>query len=216
MSSDIRAVLWDFGGVIVSSPFEALNRYEAECGLPRDFIRRVNSMNPLANAWARMERGELSLAAFGDAFRSESAALGHPVDGRDLLPLLAGDIRPRMVEALKAVKRRYRVACLTNNIRIGHGPSMSGSAEKAAALRDVLALFELVLESSRLGARKPEPAFYARACELLGVAPSECVFLDDLGVNLKPAAAMGMRTIKVVDPDKALAELGALIDLKLV
>jgi putative hydrolase of the HAD superfamily len=216
MERDIRAVLWDFGGVITASPFEALNRYEAAHGIPRDFIRRVNSIDPHANAWARMERGELALETFGEAFRVESAALGHAIDGRELLPLLAGEIRPRMVVALRLVKAKYRIACLTNNIRVGHGPAMSGSPGRAMALREVLDLFEIVLESSRVGVRKPEPAFYERACAMLGVVPAECVLLDDLGINLKPAALMGMRTIKVVDPERALAELGEVLGMNLL
>jgi putative hydrolase of the HAD superfamily len=78
-----------------------------------------------------------------------------------------------------------------------------------------MARFEHVVESSKVGCRKPEPRFYEIACELLGVTPHECVFLDDLGINLKPAAAMGMRTIKVLDPADALASLSAILDLEL-
>jgi putative hydrolase of the HAD superfamily len=212
----IRAVLWDFGGVILSSPFEAFNRYEAERGLPRDFLRSVNARNPDSNAWARMERSEVDAATFGALFAAESRALGHEVDGRDLLPLLGGAIRPRMVAALKAVKTRYTVACLTNNVRGGHGPGMARTPEQAAAVAEVMALFDLVVESSKVGARKPEPVFYERACSLLGITPDEAVFLDDLGINLKPAAAMGMKTIKVTDPDGALAALGAVIGMDLL
>lgn len=159
----IRAVLWDFGGVILSSPFEAFNRYEAARGLPRDFLRSVNARDPDSNAWARMERSEVDAATFGALFAAESRALGHEVDGRDLLPLLGGEIRPRMVAALKAVKTRYKVACLTNNVRGGHGPGMSRTPEQAAAVAAVMALFDVVVESSKVGARKPEPVFYERA-----------------------------------------------------
>lgn len=216
METTIKAVLWDFGGVILTSPFQALNRYEAERGLPRDIIRRINSTNPLTNAWARMERGELTIAEFSQAYRQESSALGHEIDGAELLPLLAGEIQTVMVEALRRVRSRFRVACLTNNIRVGHGPGMSTDPERAARLREVLELFELVLESSRLGSRKPEVVFYERACEALAVTPQECVFLDDLGVNLKPAAAMGMTTIKVVEPEQALRELGEVLGMDLL
>jgi putative hydrolase of the HAD superfamily len=211
----LRAVLWDFGGVILSSPFEAFNRYEAAHGLPRDFIRSVNARDPDTNAWARMERSEVDADAFGLLFAAESAALGHRVDGRDVLALLAGEIRPRMVAALKTVKTRYKTACLTNNVKRGHGPGMSRTPEQAAAIAGVMALFDCVVESSKVGARKPEPAFYRHACAALGIAPEEAVFLDDLGINLKPAAAMGMKTIKVTDPDVALAELGAIVGMAL-
>lgn len=209
----IRAVLWDFGGVILSSPFDAFRRFEAERGLPADFLRRVNSTNPHANAWAKFERGEVDAEAFGALFLAESTALGHAVHGRDLLPLISGEVRPRMVAALRQVKTRYAVACLTNNMPLGHGPGMAVSPQKAAAVAEVMALFDHVVESSKVGIRKPEPAFYRHACGLLGIQPTEAVFLDDLGINLKPAAAMGMRTIKVGDPDLALAELGRIIGM---
>lgn len=211
----IRAVLWDFGGVISTSPFDAFRRYEEERGLPRDFLRRVNSTDPHSNAWACFERGEIDAAVFGERFLAESTALGHAIHGREILALIAGDIRPRMVEALKKVKTRYRIACLTNNMPHGHGPSMTASPDRAAKVAEVISLFEVVVESSKAGVRKPEPAFYQRACSLLGIQPTEAVFLDDLGINLKPAAAMGMTTIKVTDPDAALAELGGILGMEL-
>ncbi|MGE0387122.1 MAG: HAD-IA family hydrolase [Gammaproteobacteria bacterium] len=213
MSAGIRAVLWDLGGVVFASPFEAFNRLEAERGLPRDFIRRVNSTNPHANAWARLERGELDPESFGSAFRAEAEALGHGIDGREVLGVIQGDVRPRMLAALRQVRSRYKTAAITNNMKFDRATEVAVSAERTRAAAEVMALFDLVVESSKAGVRKPEPAIYLYACEQLGVMPAECVFMDDLGVNLKPAAAMGMRTIKVVDPDRALAELGAIIDM---
>jgi len=211
----IKAVLWDFGGVILTSPFDAFRRFEDDRSLPRDFLRRVNATNPHTNAWARFERGEVDALAFGDLFHAEARALGHDVHGRDILPLISGEVRPRMVAALRKVKAQaFKVACLTNNMPLGHGPGMAVSAEKAAAVAEVMALFDHVVESSKVGIRKPEPDFYRRACDLLEIAPAEAVFLDDLGINLKPAAAMGMRTIKVEDPDKALADLSAIIGVE--
>lgn len=211
----IKAVLWDFGGVISTSPFDAFRRFEEDRGLPRDFLRQVNATNPHSNAWACFERGEIDATVFGERFCTEARALGQDVHGREILPLISGEIRPRMVAALKAVKTRYRIACLTNNMPHGHGPSMTGSPERARQVAEVIGLFEVVVESSKVGVRKPEPAFYERACGLLGIQPSEAVFLDDLGVNLKPAAAMGMTTIKVTDPDAALAELGRILGMEL-
>lgn len=210
------AVLWDFGGVILSSPFEAFNHYEARIGLPRDFIRTVNSTNPHSNAWALLERNELSPADFDHAFADDSKALGHLVRGSDVLALLSGEVRPRMVAALDAVRGAgYKTACLTNNVV---GENMSGDSvvdQRTAAIASIMARFDAVVESSKVGVRKPEPRFYEIACELLDVGPEQCVFLDDLGINLKPAAAMGMTTIKVVDPDVALADLSRTLDLAL-
>jgi len=209
--SAIRAVLWDFGGVILSSPFEAFNRYEAERGLPRDFLRQVNARNPHDNAWAKLERGDVTAEAFSELFLAESRALGHAVPGRDVLALLSGDVRPDMVAVLKRLKGRYKLACLTNNVRHGDGPGMARTAEKAAAIAEIMTLFDQVVESSKVGVRKPEPRFYQIACDLLGIKPTEAVFLDDLGINLKPAALMGMRTIKVGAPEPAIAELEAVL-----
>lgn len=211
--SGIDAVLWDFGGVVTSSPFDAFRRLEQERGLPENFLRRVNSTNPHANAWARMERGEIGPDAFDALFREESTALGHPVGGTEVLALLSGQVRPKVVAAIRQVRTRYKVACLTNNMNAGHGPGMAQTSERARAIAEVMELFHLVVESSKTGLRKPEPAFYLHACEQLGIEPARAVFLDDLGINLKPAAALGMRTIKVTDPDVALAELGELIGM---
>jgi putative hydrolase of the HAD superfamily len=209
-----RAVLWDFGGVILSSPFEAFRHYEASRGLPTDFIRTVNTVEPHANAWARLERAEITAEEFDSEFARESAVLGHEVRGGDLLTLLAGDVREEMVTAIDRIKAAgLATACLTNNIA-GGGVGVDGDVRPDVAA--VMARFDVVLESSKLGVRKPEPSFYALACERLGVTPDECVFLDDLGVNLKPARAMGMTTIKVGDPAVALAELGDLLGLELV
>ncbi|WP_422008657.1 HAD-IA family hydrolase [Reyranella sp.] len=209
------AVLWDFGGVILSSPFDAFNRYEAEAGLPKDFLRSLNARNPDANAWAKMERSEVSLQGFVDLFEEEARLHGHRVDGWKILQALSGDIRPQMVEALRRCKTTFRVACITNNMKAGEGPGMARSPEKARAVAEVLSLFEHVVESSKVGLRKPDPRIYQHACELLGVAPDRCIYLDDLGINLKPARALGMRTIKVVDPDVAIDELQAMVGIPL-
>ena len=210
-----HAVLWDFGGVILSSPFEAFRRYEAEAGLPKDFIRGLNARNPDTNAWAKMERSEVSLAGFVELFEAEALAHGHRLDGWRVLQSISGDIRPQMVEALRRCKAAFRVACITNNMKAGEGPGMARSPEKAKAVAEIMALFEHVVESSRVGLRKPDPLIYRHACDLLGVAPENCIYLDDLGINLKPARAMGMRTIKVGDPDVAIAELEVMVGIPL-
>ena len=209
------AVLWDFGGVILSSPFEAFNRYEAEIGLPKDFIRGLNARNGDTNAWAKMERSEVSLEGFVALFEEEARQQGHKLDGWRILQSLSGDIRPQMVEALRRCSRAFRVACITNNMKHGEGSGMARSADKAKDVAEIMTLFEHVVESSRLGLRKPDPRIYRHACDLLGVQPEDCVYLDDLGINLKPARALGMRTIKVGDPDLAIEELQAMVGIPL-
>jgi putative hydrolase of the HAD superfamily len=203
----VEAVIWDFGGVFTSSPFEAFNRYEAEQGLPRDLIRRVNATNPDSNAWALFERNEIDTAGFDGLFLQESAALGHPVPGREVLPLLNGVVRPRMVAALKTCKQHFKVGCITNNVVSEHSPGQDEPQRLAGAMGQIMPLFDAIIESSKAGVRKPDPRIYVMMCELLAVAPEACVYLDDLGINCKPAAQLGMRAIKVVDVDQTLAEL---------
>ncbi len=195
--------------MLTTSPFEAFNRFEAERGLPRDFIRTVNATNPHDNAWALFERAEIDATAFDRLFAEESAALGRRVQGADVLSLLSGDVRPRVVAALRACKAVAKVGCITNNVPAGEGAGMARTAEKAQAVAAVMALFDHVIESSKIGIRKPDPRIYALMCEALDVDPRACVYLDDLGINLKPARDMGMRTIKVVDEDQALVDLAA-------
>ncbi len=207
----VRAVIWDFGGVFTTSPFEAFARYERERGIPEGFIRTVNATEPDTNAWARFERSQLSYDEFDMAFREESAALGHAIPGHDVIALLAGDVRPEMVRALDLVRARLKCACITNNVRAGEGPGITFTVEKTRAVQEIMARFDLVIESSKEGVRKPDPRIYEIACERLGIEPAEAVYLDDLGINLKPARAMGMTTIKVEAPGPALGALEAAV-----
>jgi putative hydrolase of the HAD superfamily len=213
----VRAVIFDFGGVILTSPFDAFSRYEADNGLPAGFLRRLNATDPDTNAWARLERNEVDLAGFADLFEAEAAAAGHRVDGRAVLALLAGQLRPQMVEALRRCHDRLKTALLTNNFVPHDDPSdeSDGGRGPAGPMADVLHHFDVIVESSRVALRKPDPAIYRLVCDELGVEPAEAVFLDDLGVNLKPARALGMATIKVVDPDDAIAELEAVVGFPL-
>ncbi|UCD79455.1 MAG: HAD-IA family hydrolase [Desulfobacterales bacterium] len=212
----IKAVFWDFGGVLTTSPFEAFNRFERENHLPQNFIRMVNAANPDTNAWARLERSEISLEAFDRAFERETAAAGHAVRGMTVLELLSGDLRPEMVEALRRCKKRFLTACLTNNMKGLETADLKQGGRRAAEIQAVMDMFDYIVESSKIGCRKPDPRFYEIACQTVNVAPPQVVFLDDLGINLKPARAMGMHTIKVTDSHQALTELGSLLGLALV
>jgi len=208
-------VIFDFGGVITSSPFEAFNRMEAERGLPHNLVRRINSANPDSNAWALFERAEIDAARFDSLFAQEARTLGHELPGRDVLALLSGDIRAEMVAALDWLKANgYRIGCITNNVPTGHGAQMSSTADKAEAIAAILARFDHVVESSKVGIRKPDPAIYRLACDALGVSPERCVYLDDLGINCKPAAALGMAAIKVSTSEQALADLEIALGLE--
>ena len=204
--TDISAVFWDFGGVILASPFDAFNDYEEQHGLPKDFIRSVNAVDPDTNAWAKIERQEVGPEEFDALFADESERMGHRVSGADVLGLLSGKVRPEMVEALdRVIAAGYVTACLTNNV----------SSDTRDDVIPIMERFHHVVESSKVGFRKPEPAFYERGCELAGVTPDQVVYLDDLGINLKPARAMGMTTIKVLTADQALSELEEILGMPL-
>ncbi|MDA9464332.1 HAD-IA family hydrolase [Bradyrhizobium sp. CCBAU 53415] len=208
----IEAVVFDFGGVLTSSPFEAFTRFETERGLPVDIIRRTNAANHLENAWARFERAEVDIDTFDELFAAESLALGAEVRGRDVLPLLQGDLRPEMVEALKRIKVQFKTGCITNNLPANAIGSMTG---RSLYVAEVMVLFDHVIESAKIGLRKPDPRIYRMMVETLKVDPDNCVYLDDLGVNLKPAREMGMTTIKVTSGAQAIAELEKATGLKL-
>lgn len=208
----IEAVIFDFGGVLTSSPFEAFSRFETERGLPVDIIRRTNAANHLENAWAKFERAEVDIETFDRLFAVESLALGAEVRGRDVLPLLRGDLRPEMVEALKRIRAQFKTGCITNNLPANAIGSMTG---RSLYIAEVMVLFDHVIESAKIGLRKPDPRIYQLMVETLKVDPKNCVYLDDLGVNLKPAREMGMTTIKVTSGAQAIAELEAATGLKL-
>lgn len=204
----IKAVLWDLGGVILTSPFEAFARYERDHGLPAGFIQQVNVTNHHDNAWAQLERNEIDMDGFCALFEEEARAAGGEVDAREILQCLVGDFRPEMVEAVRRCHERLKTGLLTNNFVFPGAEDPKWHA--------LLGEFDVVLESSRLGVRKPDPKFYEMACDRLSIEPSDAVFLDDLGINLKPARAMGMTTIKVTSGPQAIAELEAATGLKLV
>jgi putative hydrolase of the HAD superfamily len=204
--------MFDFGGVITDSPFDAFEGYERAEGLPVGTIRVINSTNADTNAWARLERGDVDLSEFCELFEAEAQAAGHRLDARAVMARLVGEVRPAMVEALRRCSERFKTACLTNNF------VLDDRADQMTVRPDIAeayALFDVVLESSKLGVRKPDPRFYEMACEIVDVAPTEVVYLDDLGINLKPARAMGMRTIKVISPEVALDELSAIVGIPL-
>ena len=210
----IEAVIWDFGGVFTTSPFEAFARYERERGIPVGTIRKINSTNHENNAWALFERSEVDIEGFDRIFAQEARALGHDIPGKDVLPLLSGDFRPEMIEALRRVRTKFKTGCITNNM-----PSNAvGGTEAGRAFysREIMELFHEVIESSKIGIRKPDPRIYHMMCEKLGVTPKACVFLDDLGPNLKPARTLGMTTIKVESGPQAIAELEAATGMKLI
>lgn len=208
-------MIFDFGGVITASPFDAFHRLEAEHGLPHDFIRRVNSINAQDNAWARFERAEIDAAGFDQAFAAEARGLGHELAGSAVIAVLAGAVRPAMVAALDLLKAKgFAIGCITNNVPSGNGAGMARSKSAAAEIASILARFDHVIESSKVGVRKPDPAIYRMMCDALNMHPQQCIYLDDLGINCKPAAMLGMRAIKVTSGQQALMDLGMMLNLE--
>jgi len=213
---DIKAVFWDFGGVITTSPFDSFNAFEATNNLDKDFIRKVNSTNPDINAWAKLERNEIDIVEFNDLFFSESSSLGHGIYGIEVIKLLQGQLRPEMIKALKAIQGNLVQACLTNNIVSPETTLSDENVSIAGKNNEVMGLFDFVIASSEQNVRKPDPAFYHLALKEAKVDPEEAVFLDDLGINLKPAKALGMHTIKVVNSQDALKELNSLLFINIL
>lgn len=207
----MQAVIFDFGGVITESPFEAFNRLETARGLPKDFVRRINATNPHANAWARFERAEIDLDAFDLAFADEARALGFELPGREVIACLYGAVRPSMLEALRRINEKFKTGCITNNVK-SENPA---SSWRNQSVDEAMALFHHVIESSKVGVRKPDPRIYQMMTDALRVEPRNCIYLDDLGINLKPARDMGMTTIKVGAAEPALETLEELLGLTL-
>ena len=205
------AVIFDLGGVVLGSPLHAIARYEREAGIPAGFVNRVVVGTGASGAWSRLERGELRVEDWIPEFERECAQAGPTLAAGRMMEAIRGasEPRPLMVAAIRAIRARgLRVGALTNNW-VAEEPSAN---RLGLELRE---LFHAFIESAVVGLRKPDPRIYQHACELLGVPPERCVYLDDLGINLKPAKALGMRTIKVGDPDVAIAELEAIVGIPL-
>ena len=181
--------------------------------LPKDLIRTINSTNPDNNAWAKLERSEINQEEFDSLFKVESQQFGHSVPGKQVLALLKGQIRPEMVKALREIKDKLIQGCLTNNIQSSEDQELeTDNAAISGTHKEIMGLFDFVFESSKENVRKPDPKFYQLACKRGKVNPNEVIFLDDLGINLKPAKALGMKTIKVVRSEDALQDLQDLLD----
>jgi putative hydrolase of the HAD superfamily len=205
-----RAILFDIGGVVVDSPLHTIARYERERGIPEGFLNSVVRDTGPAGAWSRMERGELGPAEFCAQFDVECSARGHLLPAAAVLERIAEENRPRpaMVEALKRLRASgLKTAALTNNWK---------NESEAADRHGLRPLFDHFIESSVVGLRKPDPAIYRLAFETLDVEPERIVFLDDIGANLKAARALGVTTIKVLDAEQALRELGEHVALELL
>ena len=203
-------MIFDLGGVILDSPMEIFATFEKERGLPPDFLNRIIVDSGAQGAWARLERGELTLEDFFDAFDTEISGAGADISSRDLMAAVndGAAVRPPMLDAVRRLRDAgFKVAALTNNWLLDQDTTPAMEAFKT--------MFDVFVESSRVGLAKPDPAIYHLVLDELGIRPEQAVFLDDIGRNLKPARQMGMTTIKVQSVPAALAELEKLLGLRL-
>ncbi|MBT8473163.1 MAG: HAD-IA family hydrolase [Marinicaulis sp.] len=216
MSQTYRAVIFDFGGVFTTSPVENFADYEHQNGIPERFISGVIKANINNGSFAQFERNEIDLETFDKLFAEETAAAGHEITGRTLVSLLKLNFHPQMIDALASVQDAgFQTGCITNNMAVAGAEDMV-TGDDRKLLMEIFQSFDHVIESSKAGVRKPEPRIYEMMCETLKVAADECIFLDDLGINLKPARVMGMKTIKVPfgDVTPAINELFVLLQMQ--
>ena len=198
----ITAVLWDFAGVVVSSPWPALTA--AGGGNLELLIGPYEEDGD--HPWHRLERGELAIAEWAVEVTQLGAAVGVEIDFAPLQAMLGElTVHTQVVDRIRLLRADgYRQALVTNNIREG--------AASWRAMIPVDELFDVVVDSSDVGMRKPNPAIFHHALELLGgVPPEEAVFLDDSPGNVEGARRAGLHAIHVDDLDHALDELSALL-----
>lgn len=217
----IRAIIFDLGGVVLGSPLHAIAQYERELGLPANFVNRVVADTAPGGAWSRLERGEISMETFYVEFEADCQAAGQALSARAMFERMgvAAQPRPIMLEAIRRIRAQGLLAgALTNNWATDEADDEAGGQETRAndGSQALSELFDVFVESSVEGLRKPDPRIYTLTCERLGVEPTQAAFLDDIGSNLKAARALGMTTIKVDTPEQALDELSRVIDLELV
>lgn len=206
----IEAVIFDFGGVFIESPYPMLESVGAQMGLQPGQLSDIifgSLFEDGDHPYHRLERGEISLLQARDEILERGRALYHlEVDIFEVFSQMRGDVRQPLVDRVRDLKREgYPTAMITNNIR--------EYSDTWRSLVPVEELFDLVLDSSREGVRKPNPAIFRLALDRLGgPLPEQTVFLDDCEGNVKAAGSLGMRTIYVRgDIMETIAQLDALL-----
>ncbi len=205
---NLRAAIFDIGGVLTSSPVIAIREYAMRELVDYAVLGPMIGDHDLA--WSRWERSELSLQQFIQQFEAEGLERGIKVSAQGIMDAAFGtqSVREEMVGVVRYLRGRVKLGCITNNV----AREDAESRPRAIVLED---LFDHVIESSIVGIRKPDPRIYHMACEALSVQPHEAVFLDDIGANLKGARAVGMTTIKVNPDLGAIDELEAVLGIAL-
>lgn len=206
----IKTIIFDFGGVVTNSPIEGFNKLEKFYGYDKGLIASINMHNPNNNAWAKSERGEIDIYTFLYEFEKEALEIGHKVNAKEILMQLYGTLRPIMTKKIISLSnlKKYKLVCLTNVLK---GVNIFTPKEREEAVNNIMSYFDKIYESYKLGMRKPESRIYEYLINELNIKPYETVFLDDLGMNLKTARQLGIKTIKVVNPIDSLKELDNLL-----
>jgi putative hydrolase of the HAD superfamily len=207
----IKTIIFDFGGVITNSPIEGFKLLEEKHGYDKGLITNINMNNPNDNAWAKSERGEIDIHTFLEEFEKEALEIGQKIDAREILQQLYGSMRENIINKIKLLSnsKKYKLICLTNVLK---GVDIFTPKERVIAVSHVMRYFDKIYESYKLNMRKPETRIYQYILNEMNIKPQETVFLDDLGMNLKPARQLGINTIKVVNPKDAINELDQLLE----
>ncbi len=196
----ISAAIFDIGGVLTTSPVQSIRAFEREAGLSSGPLGAI--MADPDGPWSAFETSSVTREGFIDAFEKAAAEEGLEVDGEAFLAAFVAGMapRPEFLAVVEGLRGRLKLGCITNNVA-GEGDQRPDRGF------DIYELFDVVIESAKVGVRKPDPRIYEMACQQLGVPLNETVFLDDFGVNLKGARALGITTIKVDDTLAAIEEL---------
>jgi putative hydrolase of the HAD superfamily len=204
-----RAAIFDIGGVLTHSPVTRIQQYCLEQAIPDDV--RYAIFAPDDGPWSRFERSELTREQFAAEFDAHVTRCGTAARGTSFMEwfFVGFGERPEMVAVVKHLRGKVKLGSITNNV------ARDEPAQRRTSGIDLPSLFDVVVESAIEGIRKPDPRIYRLACERLGVEPTEAVFLDDLGSNLKGAKALGMHTIKVDATASAIDDLEAALGIPL-
>ena len=207
----IKTIIFDFGGVITNSPIEGFKLLEEKHGYNKGLITNINMNNPDDNAWAKSERGEIDIYTFLEEFEKEALEIGQKIDAREILQQLYGSMRDNMINKIKLLSdsKKYKLICLTNVLK---GVDIFTPKERVSAVNQVMTYFDIIYESYKLNMRKPETRIYQYILNEINIKPEETVFLDDLGMNLKPARQLGINTIKVINSKDAINELDQILE----
>ena len=197
--NNIKLILWDYGGVLTYSPFLNIKDFEQLSNIKQNSIIKINSNKPFVNAWAKLEKNLISFNEFSCLFKEEAKSIGiNHIDPIKLLQCIEVSLNNKMVTLLKKVSQKYDCACLTNNFK-NHF-----SKKNSSTFNSIKKSFDYIFESSKLGLRKPEKEIYLYAQKKMKVKPQEILFIDDLGINLKPARELGFITYKFINAEDTI------------